>query len=633
MAYTTKYTGNFDYYRAYMEYQITKNTTNYVIDVKYGIALYSGYSSSTWDGDKDRYVSVSVGTSPSGASSYNIFDLGWIRDETYLDASNWWHQTGTTSITITRTTASQSIVLKIWGKKGSDASGGSSTAYITITVPALPSYTITYSASGASNVPENATKYYGKTITLSSTKPTKDGHSFSSWKATDGTLYQPKASYTKNEGTTLTAQWTVYTKTFKFNANNGTGTMSNQVISYASSGTTNLTNNAFTRDNYNFTGWNTQPDGSGTSYTNQQSISRNTITSDSTINLYAQWSLAYIAPKITKLEGIRSEENSANATINIDWTKGNNGSDIASTQLSIAYKLNTSNTWTYVTSAGGTSSSQTWISSSETTYSTTISGLSEGQYDIQATVRNSNYTSNATSKSNYISSTFYTIDINVDGSAIGLLQPVTDNNSGIYINNMILMKDSFLLTATDSQNKNAIIRARQTDGISTTQSSIALLANTNNNHGLYSDTHDSNGQWLIYSDNTDIYIGGSASSPINGDIYIKGKKSAVTIISSGTTSDWTWKKYSDNTFECYKYYSFTPTESTQTGQNYYSNTVTVPLPFTIVSGIPSVICTRMVCWPVNMGVATTNISFRIARSSAISTTDYMGVFITVHGTY
>ena len=78
---------------------------------------------------------------------------------------------------------------------------------------------------------------------------------------------------------------------------------------------------------------------------------------------------------------------------------------------------------------------------------------------------------------------------------------------------------------------------------------------------------------------------------------------------------------------------FTPTESTKTGENYYSNTVTVPLPFTIVSGVPSVICTRMVCWPVNMAVATANISFRIARSSAISTTDYMGVFITVHGTY
>ncbi|MBQ2447953.1 MAG: InlB B-repeat-containing protein, partial [Bacteroidales bacterium] len=45
--------------------------------------------------------------------------------------------------------------------------------------------------------------------------------------------------------------------------------------------------NTFTRDGYNFTGWNTNADGSGTSYTDKQSI---TLSQD--ITLYAQWESA-----------------------------------------------------------------------------------------------------------------------------------------------------------------------------------------------------------------------------------------------------------------------------------------------------------------------------------------------------
>ena len=48
-----------------------------------------------------------------------------------------------------------------------------------------------------------------------------------------------------------------------------------------------LAANKFTRSGYYFTGWNTAPDGSGTSYTDGQEI---TLTEDMT--LYAQWALA-----------------------------------------------------------------------------------------------------------------------------------------------------------------------------------------------------------------------------------------------------------------------------------------------------------------------------------------------------
>lgn len=67
-----------------------------------------------------------------------------------------------------------------------------------------------------------------------------------------------------------------------FNANGGSGSMSSQVFEKGVPQT--LNSNTFTRTGYGFTGWNTKADGSGTSYTNGQ-----TITPTSNLTLYAQW--------------------------------------------------------------------------------------------------------------------------------------------------------------------------------------------------------------------------------------------------------------------------------------------------------------------------------------------------------
>ena len=76
------------------------------------------------------------------------------------------------------------------------------------------------------------------------------------------------------------------TYTVRFNANNGTGNMPNQeMFVYLS---TTLNSNTFTRSGYEFIGWNTAANGSGTSYTNAQSVT-NLTTANSTIDLYAQW--------------------------------------------------------------------------------------------------------------------------------------------------------------------------------------------------------------------------------------------------------------------------------------------------------------------------------------------------------
>ena len=67
-----------------------------------------------------------------------------------------------------------------------------------------------------------------------------------------------------------------------FNANGGTGWMASQW--FAPDELKNLSPCTFTRTHYNFTGWNTQADGSGTAYTDQQNINPG-----GNITLYAQW--------------------------------------------------------------------------------------------------------------------------------------------------------------------------------------------------------------------------------------------------------------------------------------------------------------------------------------------------------
>ena len=78
-----------------------------------------------------------------------------------------------------------------------------------------------------------------------------------------------------------------YPYTVTFNANGGTGTMTS--LNLMNNVPQQLSNNTFAYTNLVFGEWNTQANGSGTSYANQQSVSSLTSTSGATVTLYAQW--------------------------------------------------------------------------------------------------------------------------------------------------------------------------------------------------------------------------------------------------------------------------------------------------------------------------------------------------------
>lgn len=107
----------------------------------------------------------------------------------------------------------------------------------------------------------------------------RDGYVFTGW---------DKDPSNPVEGDTVyTAQYRPAVYKVRFDTNGGTGTMADQSHTYDRRQT--LTANAFTREGYRFTGWNTRGDGKGKAFTDKQTVT-NLLAHDGAVGvLYAQW--------------------------------------------------------------------------------------------------------------------------------------------------------------------------------------------------------------------------------------------------------------------------------------------------------------------------------------------------------
>ena len=193
-----------------------------------------------------------------------------------------------------------------WGTSASDTSvnykaGGTYTANAAVTLYAIwkaNTYTIKYNANGGSGAPASQTKTYGKTLTLSSTKPTRasetdeDGtitYTFRGWGTSAGATtvaYKAGGSYTANAGATLYAVWGNSRILNKYSITYDTGDSGFKIASQTKTDGTAITLSSVTPvwNGYTFTGWNTNADGSGTTYGVGATYSI-----DDDIILYAQW--------------------------------------------------------------------------------------------------------------------------------------------------------------------------------------------------------------------------------------------------------------------------------------------------------------------------------------------------------
>lgn len=241
----------------------------------------------------NRSSSGSASTSQGSVSisTTNDSGSGWSEsNQKKLKSYSYTYSRGTTAVT-------RYLYAKL---ANIDRVGGTMYASTTFTIPKLSSYVVTYNANGGSGAPSSQTKWYGKSLTLSSTKPTRTGYSFLGWATSASATsangsYDPGDSYTSNAKLTLYAVWKANTYTVKFNANGGTGAPANQTKTYGVALT--LSSTKPTRANYTFLGWSTSATATSATYS-----AGGKYTANSGVTLYAIWKLAYTPPKIADLK-------------------------------------------------------------------------------------------------------------------------------------------------------------------------------------------------------------------------------------------------------------------------------------------------------------------------------------------
>lgn len=267
-----------------------------------------GYRS--WE-TSDTSISVSVGGTSKSISLGHYIDFGnnewtsWGATDT-----SWTGLTGT-SIDISTTMPTSTVAYS-----GAKFTGNATMSWST--------YTVSYNANGGSNPPSSQTKTYGTTLTLSSTKPTRTGYTFSKWNTKSdgsGTNYNSGASYTSNSAVTLYAQWEENALTVNYYSNYATSSFSDALNTVGSDknvkvweatiyydndySTYGLTNYSavgsslyMARTGYTATGnWGTS-DGTlineNTGYATGQALAKalgkDLSSGNASINLYAQWS-------------------------------------------------------------------------------------------------------------------------------------------------------------------------------------------------------------------------------------------------------------------------------------------------------------------------------------------------------
>lgn len=129
--------------------------------------------------------------------------------------------TGTYSIS-GNGSATKTITVTFINYNDDNGNYGTKDVSFSVEVPAWTSYSVSYNANGGSGVPSKQTKWKDQTLTLSGTKPTRTGYTFSKWNTKSdgsGTSYNPSANYTANSAATLYAIWTENALTVNYYSN------------------------------------------------------------------------------------------------------------------------------------------------------------------------------------------------------------------------------------------------------------------------------------------------------------------------------------------------------------------------------------------------------------------------------
>lgn len=402
------------YWKAYMTYSTSSDNDSYTVTVS-GAGPYAS------DGWVNYPFKMSLSATGKSTTSYGTWQDTLSKNSKHDFVSSnkvYTFEKGTSAATKT-----------ISAKVTNTYTGSSSTATLTVTVPALAKYTISYNANGGSGAPGSQTKYYGKTLTLSTTKPTRTGYTFKGWSksSTGSVAFAAGASYTTNASDTLYAVWEANKYTITLNANGGTGGTASVTKTYGQ--TVTLPTSVPTKTNYNFKGWASTANATAATWSAGGSYTTN-ITAN--VTLYAVWELAYIQPQISNLVAMRMDSSGAiddtgtYAKVRFDWKSGTNGQTaLVPTQIKI--EMRESGTAGYAT---------VYTNTPTATSGSILSGLianvdTTKQYDVLVTVTDS---MGYGTRSTYVSKAKFMIDVNRDGTGIAFGETADDDVEQMSVN-------------------------------------------------------------------------------------------------------------------------------------------------------------------------------------------------------
>lgn len=158
----------------------------------------------------------------------------------------------------------------------------------------LPTFTISFNANGSTSgtAPTALTGVYSTTTLPNQGSMLKTGFTFAGWNtAADGlgNSYAAGETLLPQANMTLYAQWTAATNyTLTYSANNSTsGTAPADAVAASTYVVIDSNSGNLRRTGYTFAGWNTAPDGSGTTY-----LGSNNFLLNANTTLYAKWLVA-----------------------------------------------------------------------------------------------------------------------------------------------------------------------------------------------------------------------------------------------------------------------------------------------------------------------------------------------------
>jgi uncharacterized repeat protein (TIGR02543 family) len=252
---------------------------------------------------------------------------------------------------------------------------GSLTFYATWTIN---QYTVTYNANGGSVSPASATVDAGSSVTLPT--PSRSGHTFNGWyTASSGGSFVGNAgsTYTPSSSIIIYAQWSVVQYTVTWNANGGTGGGSTT----QNAGVAHTAPSPGTRTGFTFGGYWDTPSGDALYGPISSGGSFNP---PSSMTMYARWSqIVPGPPRSVSLTRNQSSWNGTSWTWSCTWLAPNTGGAVSTYEAYREVGTGTVGNAT-LTTIQNTSNPQTGLTTTSTTFSTTVQAAPRADAYIRA---------------------------------------------------------------------------------------------------------------------------------------------------------------------------------------------------------------------------------------------------------